>query len=67
MGERFKKEFKKIERTMIPTRNPNIPPHVRQDKEIKDLIIEKSEGVIGLEEELFSPDDVEDDEDIEAE
>ena len=51
---------------MIPTGNPNIPPYVREAKEIKDVIIEKGKGVTFLEEELFSPDDVEEEEDIKA-
>ena len=55
---------------MIPTRNPNIPPILLEANEIRELIIEKSEGVMGSEEELFSPDyappvDVPDDVEVE--
>ncbi len=64
-GDQLKKKFNKLARTQIPTGNPNIPPAVREAKEIKDLIVEKSEGVTGSEEEVFSPDDVDDeDEDV---
>ena len=57
-GDQLKKKFNKLCRTMIPTGNPNIPPTVREAKEIRELIIEKTEGATGSEEELFSPDDV---------
>jgi len=57
-GDQLKKKFNKLARTQIPTGNPNIPPAVREAKEIRDLIVEKSEGVTGSEEEVFSPDDV---------
>jgi hypothetical protein len=63
-GDQLKKKFNKLARTMIPTGNPNIPPDVREAKE-KERIIEKSEGATGLEEEVFSPDDVKEYEDVE--
>jgi hypothetical protein len=66
-GDQLKKKFNKLARTMIPTGNPNIPPDVQEAKEIKDRIIEKTEGVTGSEEELFSPDDVDEYEDVEDE
>ena len=50
---------------MIPTGNPNIQPDVREAKEIKERIIEKSEGVTGSEEEVFSPDDLKEYKDVE--
>jgi hypothetical protein len=54
---------------MIPTGNPNIPPDVQEAKEIKEKIIEKTEGVTRLEEELFLPDDIDEhdvDDDVEG-
>jgi hypothetical protein len=65
-GDQLKKKFNKLARTQIPTGNPNIPPAVREAKEIRELIVEKSEGVTGSEEEVFSPDDVEDEDDYTA-
>jgi hypothetical protein len=49
-------------RTQIPTGNPNITPPARGVKAIKELRVEKSEGVTGSEEEIFSPDDIEEEE-----
>ena len=43
---------------MIPTGSPNSAPTILESKEIRELIIEKSEGVMGSEEELFSPNDI---------
>ena len=43
---------------MIPTGNPDIPPAVCEANEICELIVEKTEGATGSEEELFSHDDV---------
>ncbi len=57
-GDQLKKKFNKLCRTMIPTGNPNIPFSVREAKEIRQLIVEKTEGATGSEEELFSPNDV---------
>ncbi len=57
-GDQLKKKFNKLCRTMIPTGNPNIPPTVREAKEIRELIIEKTEGATGSEEALFSTGDV---------
>jgi hypothetical protein len=42
---------------MIPTGDPNIPPTVHE-KDIRELIVEKTEGATGSKEELFSPNDV---------
>jgi len=47
----------------VPTGNPNIPPMIREAKEIQELITKKSEGVMVSEEEIFSPDNVEDNND----
>lgn len=44
---------------MILTGDPNIPPYLSEANEIKELNIEISKGVTGSEEELFSPDDIE--------
>jgi hypothetical protein len=51
-------KINKLARTMIPTGNPHIPPTIVEAKEIRELIIEKSEGVTSSEEELFPPDGV---------
>jgi hypothetical protein len=59
-GDQLKQKFNKLVRTIVPTGNPNIPPAIREAKEIQELIIEKSKGVTCSEEEIFSPDDVED-------
>jgi hypothetical protein len=64
-GDQLKKKFNKLACTQIPTGNPNIPPPVREAKEIRDLIIEKSEGVTGSEEEIFFPDDIKEEEEEE--
>ena len=40
---------------MIPTGNP----HIREVKEIRELIVEKTKEATGSEEDFFSPDDVE--------
>ena len=60
--KQLKKKFNKLARTQIETGNPNIPPPVREAKAIKELIVEKSEGVTGSEEEIFSPDDIKEEE-----
>ena len=41
---------------MIPNGNPNIPMTVQEAKEIRELIVEKTERATGSEEEIFSPD-----------
>ena len=53
-GDQLKK-INKLTRTMILTWNSHIPPTILEVKEIRELIIEKNEGVMGSEEE---PDDV---------
>jgi hypothetical protein len=40
-GDQLKKKFNKLARTMVPTGNPNIPPMIREAKEIQELIIER--------------------------
>ena len=52
-GDQLKKEFNKLARTRVPNGNPNIPPMIRKVKEIRELIIDKSKGVTGSEEEIF--------------
>ena len=44
MGDQLKKKINKLCRTMVPRGNPNIPPTVREAKEIRELIVEKTEG-----------------------
>ena len=44
------------------TGEPTMPPDVRKAKEIRGLIIEKSEGVTGSEDKPFALDDVLEDE-----
>ena len=59
-GYQLKKKFNMICRAMNPTGNLNIPDTVYKVKEIHELMVEKTDGATGLEEEVFSPDDVED-------
>ena len=42
---------------MIPTGNPNISPTISDAKEIHVLIIEKTKGAMGSDEESFNQED----------
>ena len=46
-GDQLKKKFNKLAKTKMGTGDPNMPAEVREAKEIRRLIIEKSEGVTG--------------------
>ncbi len=48
----------------METDDPIMPPDVREANDIWCLIIKKTEGVTGSEEELFAADDIEDDVDL---
>ncbi len=61
-GDQLKKKFNKLAKTKMGTGDPTMPPDVREAKEICGLIIEKSEGVTGSEDEPFALDDVPEDE-----
>ena len=61
-GDQLKKKFNKISKTKMGTGDPTMPPDVRKAKEIRGLIIEKSEGVTGSEDEPFALDEFLDDE-----
>ena len=61
-GDQLKKKFNKLSKVKMGTGDPNMPPDVREAKDIRRLIIEKSEGVTGSEEEIFALDEVEEEE-----
>ncbi len=48
-GDQLKKKFNKLAKMKMGTGDPVMPPDVREAKEIRRLIIEKSEGVTGSE------------------
>ena len=54
----MKKKFKKLSKTKVPTGDPNIPFTIREAKAMRLLIIEKTKGAIGSEEEAFAAEDV---------
>ena len=54
----MKKNFNKLSKTKVPTGEPNIPFTIRKTKAIRLLIIEKTEGATGPEEEAFNAEDV---------
>ena len=56
-GDQLKKKFNKLSKSVVPTGDPSCPSSVRRAKAICQLIIEKTEGVTGSEDELFSPND----------
>jgi hypothetical protein len=53
-GDQLKKKFNKLAKTQMGTGDPTMPADVREAKVIRGLIIEKSEGVTGSEEEPFA-------------
>jgi hypothetical protein len=59
--DQLKKKFNKLAKMKMGTGDPNMPANVREAKEIRRLIIEKTEGVTGSEEEAFAADDIEED------
>ena len=61
-GDQLKKKFNKLAKTKMGTGDPTMPPGVCEAKEIRGLIIKKSEGVTGSEDEPFALDDVSEDE-----
>ena len=61
-GDQLKKNFNKLAKTKMGTGDPSMPPDVCEAKEIRGLIIEKSEGVTGSEDEPSALDDVLEDE-----
>jgi len=60
-GDQLKKKFNKLAKMKMGTGDPDIPADVREAKEIRRLIIEKTEGVTGSEEEAFAADDIDED------
>ena len=54
----MKKKFNKLSKTKVPTGDPNIPFTVREAKAIRLLMIEKTEGATGSEEEAFAAEEV---------
>ena len=58
MGDQLKKKFNKHSKTRMGTGDPTMPNDVCEAKEIRRLIIEKSEGVTGSEDEPFTVDNV---------
>ena len=61
-GNQLKKKFNKLAKTQMGTEDPTMPADVCKDKTICGLIIEKSEGITGSEEEPFALEDVGDEE-----
>ena len=57
-GDQLKKKFNKLAKMNMGTGDPVMSPDVREAKEICRLIIEKSEGVTGSEDEIFAAKDV---------
>lgn len=57
-GDQLKKKFNKLAKTQMGTGDPTMPADVREAKAIRLLIIEKSEGVTGSEDEPFALDDL---------
>jgi hypothetical protein len=53
-GDQLKKKFNKLAKTKMGTGDPNMPADVREAKAIRKLIVEKSEGVTGSEDEPFA-------------
>ena len=64
-GDQLKKKFMKLANAKMPTGDPIMPPDVNKAKQICRLIIEKSEGMTGSEEEAFAPEDVLNDDELE--
>ncbi len=56
--DQLKKKFTKLAKTKMCTGDPTMPPDVSEAKQIRRLIIEKSEGVTGTKEEAFALEDV---------
>jgi hypothetical protein len=59
-GDQLKKKFNKLAKTKMGTGDPNIPADVQEAKAIRKLIIEKSEGVTGSEEEFMAVEELDD-------
>ena len=57
-GDQFKKKFNKLTKTKMGTGDLTMPLDLCKDKEIQGLIIKKSEGVTGSEDEPCALDDV---------
>ena len=55
------KKINKLAKTRVPTGDTSIPEDVHEIKAIREIIIKKTDGVMGSEDEIFSPDDIEDD------
>lgn len=55
-SDQLKKKFNKLSKVKMGTGDPNMPPDIREAKEIRRLIIEKSEGVTVSEDEMFALD-----------
>ena len=64
-GDQLKKKFNKLSKTKVPTGEPNIPFTIQESKAIRLLIIEKTKGATGSEEEVFATEDVDEVEDEE--
>jgi hypothetical protein len=60
-GDQLEKKFNKLAKTQMGTGDPTMPADVREAKAVRRLIIEKSEGVTGSEDEPFALDDLEED------
>ena len=60
-GDQLKKKFNKLSKTQMGTGDPTMPADVCEAKAIRLLIIEKSEGVTGSEDEPFALDDLDED------
>jgi hypothetical protein len=53
-GDQFKNMFNILSQVKMGTGDPNMPLDIREAKEIRQLIIEKSEGVTRSEDEQFA-------------
>jgi hypothetical protein len=52
--ESLKRKFRKLYNTKAPTGNPNIPPHIRKAKELKQKINDRAEVSDGEDDEEVS-------------
>jgi hypothetical protein len=60
--DQLKKKFNQLTKRKMGSGDPTMPHNVRDAKEIRGLIVEKSEGVTGSEDEPCALDDVPEDE-----
>ena len=59
------KKFNNLAKAQVPTGDPAIAENVHEAMVIHEMIIQKTDGATGSEDEIFSPVDIEDDEEDE--